>query len=60
MIQEVLMVTALYLTTFIVSLSMTVYYLARNSKVDNLLVCFGIILVLNSGGRERYGRDQRG
>ncbi len=51
MIQEVLMVTALYLTTFIVSLSMTVYYLARNSKVDNLLVCFGIILVLNSGGR---------
>lgn len=51
MIQEVLMVTALYLTTFIVSLSMTVYYLARNPKVDNLLVCFGIILVLNSGGR---------
>lgn len=45
------MVTALYLATFIISLSMTAYYLVRNPKVDNLLVCFGIVLVLNSGGR---------
>lgn len=45
------MVTALYLTTFIISLSMTIYYLVRNPKLDNLLVCFGIALILNSGGR---------
>lgn len=45
------MVTILYLTTFIISLSMTIYYLARNPKTDNLLVCFGIVLTLNGGGR---------
>ena len=51
MIQEASMVTILYLATFIMSFSMTIYYLARNPKVDNLLVCFGIVLTLNSAGR---------
>lgn len=45
------MITALYLVTFIITLSMTAYYLVRNPKVDNLFVCFGIALILNSGGR---------
>lgn len=45
------MITALYLVTFIITLSMTEYYLVRNPKVDNLFVCFGIALILNSGGR---------
>ena len=51
MIREAAMVTILYLATFIISLSMTIYYLVRNPKVDNLLVCFGIVLVFNSAGR---------